>query len=223
MAEVEQVAVIGDVHADWRALSAVAEQIAATGIDRVICLGDWASGGPDPARCFDWITARCEIVLAGNHELFVLGRVWQHETAPWALAAEQAHAELGDGRVARLRDFDAYARTPYAELVHGALTNAISDLITTPAAATHNLSLLDAPVLLYAHTHHAAHWQTPNGSDRPRRRQPRLGSPVALDPNGQALLNPGAVTHDYRWLSLELTDGRPTTATWQQATPASAA
>ena len=40
MAEVEQVAVIGDVHADWPALSVVAEQIAAAGIDRVICLGD---------------------------------------------------------------------------------------------------------------------------------------------------------------------------------------
>jgi hypothetical protein len=42
------VAVIGDVHADWRALSAVADQIAAAGIPRIVCLG-----GPNPARCFD--------------------------------------------------------------------------------------------------------------------------------------------------------------------------
>jgi hypothetical protein len=41
-------AVIGDVHADWRALSAVADQIAAAGIPRIVCLG-----GPNPARCFD--------------------------------------------------------------------------------------------------------------------------------------------------------------------------
>jgi hypothetical protein len=119
MGEVEHLAVIGDVHADWAALSAVAEQIAAAGITRILCLGDWASGGPNPAQCFDWVTAHCEIVLAGNHELFILGRVWEHETAPWALAAEQAHTELGAARVARLRDFDAYVRTPYAELVHG--------------------------------------------------------------------------------------------------------
>jgi 3-deoxy-D-manno-octulosonate 8-phosphate phosphatase KdsC-like HAD superfamily phosphatase len=31
LAEIERVAVIGDVHADWRVLSAVAEQIAAAG------------------------------------------------------------------------------------------------------------------------------------------------------------------------------------------------
>ena len=221
-AGIEQVAVIADVHADWPALSAVAGQIEGLGIDRVVCLGDWASGGPDPARCFDWVISRCEIVLAGNHELFVLGRAWEHETASWALAAEQAHAELGPGRVARLRDFDAYARTPYAELVHGALTNPISDLITTPAAAAQNLRLLDAPVLLYAHSHQAAHWQTPDASDRPRRRQPRLEVPVTLDPAHLALLNPGAVTHDHRWLQLQLDDGRPTTATWRKApaTPA---
>ena len=81
MAEAEQIAVIGDVHADWPALSAVAGQIAGLGIDRIVCLGDWASGGPDPVACFDWVTSRCEVVLAGNHELFVLGRIWRQETA----------------------------------------------------------------------------------------------------------------------------------------------
>ena len=102
------------------------------------------------------------------------------------------------------------------------LTNPISDLITTPAAAAQNLRLLDAPVLLYAHSHQAAHWQTPDASDRPRRRQPRLEVPVTLDPAHLALLNPGAVTHDHRWLQLQLDDGRPTTATWRKApaTPA---
>jgi hypothetical protein len=39
LAEIERVAVIGDVHADWRVLSAVAEQIAAAGGDLALSAG----------------------------------------------------------------------------------------------------------------------------------------------------------------------------------------
>lgn len=76
-------------------------------------------------------------------------------------------------------------------------------------------------MLLYAHTHQAALWHTADGSDRPRDRRPRPGTRATLDPDGQALLHPGAVTGDRRWLELHLIDTRPTAATWHQAASAS--
>ena len=218
MAEAEQIAVIGDVHADWPALSAVAGQIAGLGIDRIVCLGDWACGGPDPVACFDWVTSRCEVVLAGNHELFVLGRVWEQETASWAQAARDASDALGAARIARLRDFDAYARLPYAELVHGALTGPISDLITTPdrgrtqpppARRARPALRPQPPGRPLAH---------PHGADRPR-----PGAQISLDPEDRALLNPGAVTGERHWLKLTLTHGQPTAATWLKAPATDAA
>ena len=215
MVESDRLAVIADVHADWSALATVAEGIAAAGIDRIVCLGDWASGGPDPARCFDWVTGHCEVILAGNHELFVLGQVWRQDSADYAQAAELAHAQLGRGRVAALRDYDAYARTPYAEMVHGALTGPISDVLDGPLVAARNLALLDRPLLLFAHTHQAMLWQA-NGTPRPVRHRPRLGEHRDLAAEGKALVNPGAVTDAHRWLELELINGRPAAATWHQ-------
>jgi hypothetical protein len=50
LADVERVAVIGDVHADWPALSAVADQIA---VAEITGLGAWALG-------------RCEIGSVGR-------------------------------------------------------------------------------------------------------------------------------------------------------------
>ena len=224
MAGGEQIAVIGDVHADWPALSTVAEQITGLGIDRIVCLGDWVSGGPDPVACFDWVTSRCEVVLAGNHELFVLGRIWRQETASWAQAAHDASDALGAARIARLRDFDAYARLPYAELVHGALTGPISDLITTPTAgrAEPPPARRGRPALHPTPTTPPT-GTPPDGAQRPRQRRPRPGAQIALDPEDRVLLNPGAVTADRRWLKLTLTNTRPTIATWHQAPATDAA
>ena len=104
------------------------------------------------------------------------------------------------------------------------MTGPISDLITTPTAAAQNLRLLDAPVLLYAHTHHAAHWHTPHGSDRPRPRHPRPGIQISLDPEDRALLNPGAVTGGAPLAtSSRSPTTRPTIATWHQASATNAA
>ena len=43
----EKIAVISDIHGNFQALSAVLEDIEKQRVDRIICLGDVVSKGPD--------------------------------------------------------------------------------------------------------------------------------------------------------------------------------
>ena len=54
-----RVALIADIHGSTVALDAVLAEIADDGVDRVVCLGDIAVGGPDPAGTVDSLT-RCD-------------------------------------------------------------------------------------------------------------------------------------------------------------------
>ena len=60
-----QVAVISDVHANFPALEAVLEEIDASGMDEIWCLGDLVGYGADPARCIE-IVRRARRRLPGR-------------------------------------------------------------------------------------------------------------------------------------------------------------
>lgn len=64
-------AVISDIHGNLAAFERVLEDVAARGIEPVICLGDIIGYGPDPRACIELAT-RCQVNLLGNHEDAVL-------------------------------------------------------------------------------------------------------------------------------------------------------
>lgn len=67
-------AIISDVHANAEALSAVLEDAARQGAEKVISLGDTVGYGPMPAATVKLVREHCEVVLAGNHDDAVCGR-----------------------------------------------------------------------------------------------------------------------------------------------------
>ena len=216
-----RIAVIADSHADLRATDAVLDAIAAAGIERVWCLGDFCSAGPEPLACFQRTLDACELVLAGNHELFVTHRVWETLDAWWALAARHAAEQLGHERVGQLAELRSHALHPHAELVHGALTNPAGDFLFDPRAAQRNLELLTRPLLLFGHTHEPACW-APHKNGRSARQEPIVVGEQHPLPHPDArhaarLLNPGAVcdSDGARWLELRL-DGDARVAVWHQ-------
>jgi predicted phosphodiesterase len=221
---VERIAVIADVHADWRALKSVALEIERRGIDRVWCLGDWVSGGPQPKRAFDWVLSNCEQILIGNHELFVTARAWERRNVVNGEinAAATAFRELGRRRVDRLYGFDAYALTDHAELVHGALTAPADDFVSSRAQAELNLSLLKRPLLLFAHTHQPALWEPaarPGALKRRIRVEADYELALSTAKADRRLLNPGAVCDPdgARWLELTFDGDRSrVTAAWHR-------
>ena len=106
-------AIFSDVHAYPKALERVLEELAVLGADRKICLGDVVGYGPDPAGAVDLCRRECDVVIAGNHDAAVAGRIDASLFIPRAQEAvamhrsmlgEDAHAWLVDLPLSDVRE-----------------------------------------------------------------------------------------------------------------------
>lgn len=61
-------AIISDIHGNFDALTVVMADIAARGIERIVCLGDIIGYGPNPVECLDTVRKKCERTILGNHD-----------------------------------------------------------------------------------------------------------------------------------------------------------
>lgn len=61
-------AILGDVHANWEALSAVLKKLERLDIDAYYCVGDIVGYGPDPGKCLDRLREMGCVMVAGNHD-----------------------------------------------------------------------------------------------------------------------------------------------------------
>jgi diadenosine tetraphosphatase ApaH/serine/threonine PP2A family protein phosphatase len=62
-------AILGDVHANLEALTAVLEKAESLGVDRYLCIGDIVGYNSNPSECLDLIRGlNCEVVIKGNHD-----------------------------------------------------------------------------------------------------------------------------------------------------------
>lgn len=65
-------ALVSDIHGNAAALAAVVAELERLGIERVVCLGDVAQGGPEPAEVLDRLAALGWPVILGNADAFLL-------------------------------------------------------------------------------------------------------------------------------------------------------
>jgi predicted phosphodiesterase len=65
-------ALVADIHGNDAALAAVVAELGRLGIERVVCLGDVAQFGPEPARVLDRLAALGWPVILGNADAFLL-------------------------------------------------------------------------------------------------------------------------------------------------------
>jgi predicted phosphodiesterase len=95
-----RLAILSDIHEDFENLLTVIEKAETSGFDKLICLGD-ISGFSLPyykygevrnaPACLALLREKCDIIIAGNHDIFAAGRdpeipdvlkgrvTWQHE------------------------------------------------------------------------------------------------------------------------------------------------
>ncbi len=64
-------AILGDIHANWEALSAVLADAADNGVDTYVCVGDVVGYNANPAECLEKIREICVAVVRGNHDHYV--------------------------------------------------------------------------------------------------------------------------------------------------------
>lgn len=184
------VGVVSDVHLHVGRLELAARRAREEGAEEVWCLGDVVDSmlGAPPAVLADAIAVAqrtCDVVLAGNHELWALQRGLLDPEAAEAIAGWSAVEErCGVG------------------LVHGSLDDPYMEFVRTAPAAARVLRGTPGWLALHGHTHVRKLWaQTatyPHAVARPTR-----GVVAAGD--DRLLACPGALTGGRpTWLRVDL-------------------
>ena len=86
-------AVISDVHANASALRLALDDAARQGAERVVCLGDIVGYGPLPAETLAMVRDSAAVVVAGNHDDAVSGRLGAGDFVDLAGDAVQRHRD----------------------------------------------------------------------------------------------------------------------------------
>ena len=68
----EKIAVISDIHGNYRALKTVLSDIKKRGIENIYCLGDVIGKGSRPNECLDLL--KDAVMVYGNREDFLITR-----------------------------------------------------------------------------------------------------------------------------------------------------
>jgi putative phosphoesterase len=142
--------VLGDVHGNLAALDAVLAAAAAEGYDDVVCLGDLALFGPEPAACVDRVRGLHAVRLVqGNTDRYLATGVDDGEVR-WCLERvgdERARWLGGLPTSQRIEDCDALC-------VH-ASPRSDEERLTADDASTYDAALdgVSARRLVHGHTH----------------------------------------------------------------------
>ncbi len=195
------IAFISDVHGNLPALEAVFADIDARSPDaRIWCLGDTVGYGADPAACIDLIRTRCEVVIAGNHDLAVAGdaRCAEHvQPGLWqggpGAGIQHALATIGDERLAWLRTLEPMRLLDNVELHHGSARDSVWEYVRTVESAGAHLRLQQRELGAVGHTHMPLLWELPPGAEMVVGGLMPGGSSIVLERGTRRVFNPGSV------------------------------
>lgn len=161
----QKIAMLADIHGNLPALDAVLAQIAAEGIERVVCLGDVASLGPQPREVIARLRALgCPVVL-GNTDAMLLALEHNASAPPsddWRYEDfdQWCAAQLTADDFAYLRTFQPTISVPLDDRMtllcyHGS-PGSYDERITaetTDAALQEMLAVMPAQLYAGGHTH----------------------------------------------------------------------
>jgi diadenosine tetraphosphatase ApaH/serine/threonine PP2A family protein phosphatase len=188
-------AVISDVHSNQPALEAVLGAIDAVGIEEIWCLGDVVGYGAQPDACADLIQQRCDVCLAGNHDLAVLGALdvsTFSETA--AVAVEWTRDNASPATIEFLRGLKPAAARAGVGLFHASPSDPVWEYVLSVDQAEAGLNAQEQRIGLIGHSHIALFFTRPDGAGKGEAQGAQAGDDALLGlESGSWLLNPGSV------------------------------
>ncbi len=192
-----RILVVGDIHSNWTALSAIDESF-----DACLCVGDIVDYGTDPVPCIEWVQTHVTAGVRGNHDHAVAQRVTARggtgfrrlaaATRPlhWQQIDERRLKYLGRQPVTRRVTLDGNS----IYLVHATPRDPMDEyLVNDPAAWEPRVRDIDARFICVGHTHIQFHLQVgerhiinPGSVGQPRDGDPRAA--YAVIDNGKVEL-----------------------------------
>jgi len=156
-----RVLVLGDIHSNWAALSAVAEAEPGP-FDACLVTGDLVDYGSDPIRCLRWVRDHATAVVRGNHDHAVAQRVAARGGSGFksiAAAVRPLHWQvLGREEMKFLARLPVTCRLNVGEktffLVHATPRDPMDEYLGDDRAGwTARLEFVEADYVLVGHTH----------------------------------------------------------------------
>lgn len=148
--------IYSDIHANLEALQAVFARLEQEKVDQYICLGDIVGYGANPKECIQMVLEKKSLVIAGNHDYAVAGKLnleffnhFAREAAIWT------RKQLNNEEKQFLANLDlVQVVQDVLTIVHGTLNfPEMFDYIQTSYDAHLSLELLETPVCFFGHSH----------------------------------------------------------------------
>jgi diadenosine tetraphosphatase ApaH/serine/threonine PP2A family protein phosphatase len=150
-----RIGILGDVHGNLEALSAVIDAMRKDRIDEWVQVGDLVGYGPDPSICIDMVRDLGCFVCMGNHDAAVLGLLDTAYFNNFARAAIQwTRTRLRPGDFDYLSSLQLVVRRPDYTVVHGTLHMPEQfGYVISPVEAMDSLAHQQTKVCFVGHSH----------------------------------------------------------------------
>lgn len=149
-------AILGDLHGNLEALEAALKRLRTMGVDRYLQVGDVVGYGADPGPCIQAMRDLGAVVVAGNHDWAVVGKLdagffnaYARTAVEWTRSVLSVDDLRWLERLPLRRAVDEHV-----ELVHATVDQPeVFDYIQSYFEADRSLNEMRAPVCFNGHSH----------------------------------------------------------------------
>jgi len=209
---------VSDVHGNLPAFQAVIGAATEAGAEAIWCLGDLVGYGAEPDGCVALAREQCDLCLAGNHDLVVIGRLGITEfSSTAATAARWTQEHIAAESVDFLSGLEPADATRALGLYHASPRDPVWEYVLSSWQAEECIEAMEPRVGAVGHSHVALFFGRGNGGEMTGAQAPE-GTELDVS-KGRWLLNPGGAGQprdgDPRaaWLLLDTMDW---TAVWRR-------
>ena len=187
-----RIALLSDVHGNLPAFEAVLGDVDEQTVEEVWCLGDLVGYGAEPDACVQLARDRCDLSLAGNHDLVVTGDIPISDFSSSAAAAARWTQEtIGEETMSYLKGLDPADAEREPALYHASPRDPVWEYVLSTWQADECLDLMDARVGAVGHSH-VALWFRRDDEGKVSGATAEADSELDLS-EGRWLVNPGGV------------------------------
>jgi len=190
-----RIGILGDIHANVEALTAVVEALRADRVDVYVQVGDIVGYGPEPSRCIDIVRELGCVTCLGNHDAAVLDRLDTSYFNNFARAAiHWTRPRLRDTDFEFLRSLQLVVRRPPFTVVHGTLHLPEQfGYVISPVEALDSLDHQDTQLCFVGHSHVPAIYLRRDDSPADIHVVPHSETEISIRGFDRILMNVGSV------------------------------
>lgn len=192
--EVMRIAIVADIHGNFRALQAVLADIDEQNIEGIISLGDNIGYGPEPNEVIDQLRARGVLSVMGNHELALFNPACYNRLNPITQQSIDITRELlSPANATWVKELPYVALRHEARFVHGCPPSSLTTYLfhPSPTRLSRIFYSYDERICFCGHTHGLSLF-TRNKEGIIHTHSLRPGT-TELSPDDRHLIIPGSV------------------------------